>query len=77
MAHYRVSHASSHNVTLEDAAGRRHVAYALHDTLPVGAEFHGPSPVRGFAILSNASTHRMCRVIFERINCSPDEALSG
>jgi len=69
MAHYRVSHASSHRVTLEDARGRRHIARTLHDTPPVGAELHGPCPVPGFAVLSNASTLQFCRVIFEEIDC--------
>ena len=77
MAHYRVSCASSHRVTLEDAVGRRHVARALHDTPPVGAEFHGPCPAPGFAILSEASSRRLLRVIFEQINCSLDEASFG
>ena len=71
MAHYRVSHASSHRVTLEDARGRLHVARTLHDTPPVGAELHGPCPVPGFAVLSNASTLRFCRVIFEEVDESP------
>lgn len=70
MAHYRVSHATSHNITLEDEAGRHHVARALHSSLPVGAELHGPRPVPGFALLSNASTLRIYRVIFEQIDCS-------
>jgi hypothetical protein len=68
MAHYRVSHSSTHSVTLEDARGRRHVARPLHDTPPVGAELHGPCPVPGFAVLTNASTRRLCRVIFEEID---------
>ena len=71
MTHYRVSHSSSHSVTLEDALGRRHVAQTLHSTPPVGAELHGPPPVPGFAVLSNAATLSSCRVIFEEIDCSP------
>lgn len=71
MAHYRVSHASTHNITLEDDVGRHHAARALHDSLPVGAELHGPRAVPGFAVLSNASTRSIYRVIFEEIDCSP------
>ena len=77
MAHYRVSHASSDRVTLEDTAGRRHVVHTLHDLPLVGAEFHGPRPVFGFAILSSASTQRLCRVIFEEINCGPEGTPMG
>ena len=72
MARYRVSYSSSDSVTLEDARGRRHVARALHDTPPVGAELHGPCPVPGVAGLSHPSTQRLCRVIFEEIDCSPE-----
>lgn len=77
MAHYRVSNASTHNITLEDDAGRRHVARTLHHSLPLGAELHGPRPVPGFAVLSNASTLSICRVIFEEIDCSAECDLSG
>ena len=77
MAHYRVSHASTHNITLEDDAGKRHVARALHNSLPVGAELHGPRPVPGFALLSIASTLSICRVIFEEIDCSAECDLRG
>jgi len=70
MAQYRVSDADgSRRVTLVDAIGRRHVARALHDELPVGAELHGPRPLPGFAILADASTQRLCRVIFEQVDC--------
>ena len=76
MVRYRVSYSSSDSVTLEDARGRRHVARTLHDTPPVGAELHGPCPVPGFAILSNPSTRRLCRVIFEEIDSIPECDLS-
>jgi hypothetical protein len=76
MAQYRVSSSSSDSVTLEDARGRRHVARTLHDIPSVGAELHGPCPVPGFAVLSNPSTRRLCRVIFEEIDCSPEGELS-
>lgn len=71
MAHYRVSHASTHNITLVDDTGRLHVARSLHGSLRVGAELHGPRPVPGFALLSNASTLDIHRVIFEEVDCSP------
>ena len=77
MAHYRVTHASSHHLTLKDDVGRYHAAWALHDQLPVGAELHGPRPVPGFALLSNASTLNVYRVIFEEVDCSPMGNLSG
>jgi hypothetical protein len=72
MAQYRVSYSGSDSVTLEDARGRRHVARTLHDAPPVGAELHGPCPVPGFAVLSNPSTRRLCRVIFEEIDSIPE-----
>lgn len=68
MARYVVSSASNDRVTLEDTTGRRHLARPLHDTLNVGAELHGPRPTPGFAILSEASTRRLCRVIFEQVD---------
>ena len=76
MAHYRVSHANGHEVALEDGGGRHHVARALHDVPPVGAEFHGARPERGFAILLGSSSDRVCRVIFEEVNCSRHDALA-
>lgn len=76
MARYRVSDASSHSITLVDATGRRHVARALHDAVPVGTELHGPHPVPGFAILAEASTRRLCRVIFERTEHGDGDAAS-
>lgn len=72
MARYRVLHADGLRVTLEDAAGRRHVARPLHDALAPGAELHGPHAARGFAILSHASGRRLCRMIFEQIDCGAD-----
>ena len=33
-------------------------------------------PVPGFAVLSNASTLRFCRVIFEEIDCMPRETVA-
>jgi hypothetical protein len=76
MARYRVLHADSVSVTLEDAAGRRHVARALHDALAPGAELHGPRAARGFAILSHAGGQRLCRMIFEQVDCGPAPASS-
>jgi hypothetical protein len=77
MAHYRVLDAQSPSLTLEDAAGRRHLVRPLHHAPLPGAELHGPRPVRGFAILSDAFTKRLCRVIFEQIDISHDAALPG
>ena len=77
MVHYRVLHTKSQSVTLVDAAGRQHVARALHDAPSLGAELHGPHAARGFAILSYAASKRLCRVIFEEINCSQTEVRSG
>jgi hypothetical protein len=74
MAHYRVSQARSGSITLEDAIGRRHRARALHDMPAEGTVFHGPRPVCGFAILSDAASRRLCRVIFEQIDCGRDDA---
>jgi hypothetical protein len=73
MAHYRVANALSQSVTLVDGVGRRHRARALHDTPSEGMVFHGPRPVCGFAILSDPSSRRLCRVIFEQIDCGHDE----
>jgi hypothetical protein len=75
MAQYRVLDADGHGITLVDTVGRRHVARALHDALPVGAELHGPHPLPGFAILADASTRRLCRVIFEQIDCGDARAM--
>jgi hypothetical protein len=75
MAHYRVLYSSSHSVTLEDDAGRRHVARAVHDAPSQGAELHGPHAARGFAILSHPASMSLCRVIFEEVNC--DQAHTG
>jgi hypothetical protein len=71
MAQYWVSDSSSDTVTLENARVRCHIARPLHDTPPVGTELHGPCPVPGFAVLSNPSTRRLCRVIFEEVNFGP------
>ncbi len=76
MAYYRVSHASGHDVALQDKAGRHHVARALHGAPQVGAEFHGPRPERGLAILADASSKALCRVIFEEVNCSHQDMLA-
>jgi hypothetical protein len=70
MARYRVSSANSDHVTFEDAAGRLHRARPLHDRFAVGAELHGPRPAPGFAVLSDSATQRLCRVIFEQIDCA-------
>ncbi len=70
MAHYRVEVTEQHLVTLVDRLGRRHLASALHHTPPVGAAIHGPHAVRGFAILADATTRRLYRVIFEQVDCA-------
>lgn len=77
MAHYRVSKANGFDIALEDAAGRHHVAQALHDQLAVGEEFHGPRPACGFALLADTATKRLCRVIFKAVNGDTHEALPG
>jgi hypothetical protein len=77
MAQYRVLDADGHGITLIDTVGRRHVARALHDALPVGAELHGPRPLPGFAILSDASSRRLCRVIFEQVDCGEEPPSAG
>ena len=74
MAHYRVSQTSRETLTLQDASGRRHRARPLHDLPPMGAEFHGPHPAPGFAILSDAATRRLWRVIFEQVDCGHEAA---
>jgi hypothetical protein len=74
MAHYRVAQAGNESFMLEDAVGRRHRARALHDMPAEGALLHGPRAVRGFAILSDASSRWLCRVIFEKVDCGHDEA---
>lgn len=77
MALYRVLDANDQGIMLVDAVGRRHVARALHDALPVGAELHGPRPLPGFAILSDASSRRLCRVIFEQVDCGDGAPSAG
>lgn len=72
MAHYRVANALSQSITLVDGVGRRHRARALRDTPTEGTVFHGPRPVCGFAILSDASGRRLRRVIFEQIDGGHD-----
>lgn len=77
MAHYRVADARSQTVTLVDGVGRRHVARALHGVPAEGALLHGPQPVAGFAILSDAMTRDLCRVIFEQVDCGRDAPLAA
>jgi hypothetical protein len=68
MAAYLVADATDDTIILVDTGGRRHLARALHGTPPAGAELHGPRPTPGFALLSQASTQRLCRVIFEQVD---------
>lgn len=77
MARYRVAHARSQTVTLVDGVGRRHVARALHGVPAEGAVLHGPRPVAGFAILSDAVNRSVCRVIFEQVDCGHDAPPAG
>lgn len=76
MPQFRVADTGQHGLTtLEDSLGRRHLARALHGSPAVGRVFHGPRPLRGFAILCDAHTRQLCRVIFEQIDCDPDGPL--
>ena len=68
MAAYLVADATDDTMILVDSVGRRHLARALHGTPPAGVELHGPRPSPGFALLSQGSTQRLCRVIFEQVD---------
>jgi len=58
-------------VSLADTRDRRYVARATSSAPAIGSSLHGVSPSPGFALLSEPSTGRTYRVIFEQVDGAP------
>lgn len=61
--------------SLQDGAGRLHVAKLQGGALCRGEMFRGPAPALGEQRLLRVDRHALLQVRFESIGCTQDEAL--
>lgn len=64
MTRYLVTSVDGEHIALTDPTGRCHRAQALGRGPALGAAYHGPRPLPGFAVLSKEGRAEFCRVIF-------------